>query len=88
MAFEKKIFGFVDPSREVRRPPLVGMEFLHERAMRSSNVGGARSRLNAKDLISLLFRHFSAVDVSRPRCRTRIRVLTPGGFPAVKIRHQ
>ena len=46
------------------------------------------ARLNAKDLISLLFRHFSAVDITRPRCRTRIRVFTPGGLPAVKIRHQ
>ena len=88
MAFEKKILGLIDPRREIRRAPLIGMEFLHQRTMRTADIGGARSRLNAKDLIGLLLRHFSAVDMTRPRCRTRIRVFTPGGLPAVKIRHQ
>lgn len=88
MSSQKKVFGLVDSRREISRPSLVGMQFLHQRPMRAPDVRGARPRLNAKDLISLLFRHFSTVDVSRPRCRTRIRVLTPSGIPAVKIRHQ
>jgi hypothetical protein len=47
-----------------------------------------RPRLQAKDLISLLFSHFAAAPRRRAPCRTGIRVLTPAGLPAVKIRHQ
>src|SRR3981081_1048790 len=60
MAAQKNILGLIDAGREIRRPPLVGMEFLHERAMRTPDLRGARTRLHAKDLISLLFRHFAA----------------------------
>ena len=89
MAAQKDVLGFVDAGREIRRPPLVGMQFLHQRAVRATDVLGARPRLHAKDLIGLLFRHFAASDASRsPRCRITLRVLTPAGLPAVKIRHQ
>ena len=55
MAAKQNIFGLIDAGRKVRRPPLVGMQFLHERAMGASDLVGARSGLKAKDLISLLF---------------------------------
>ncbi len=35
MAAQKNVFGLVDPGREIRRPPLVGMQFLHQRAVRA-----------------------------------------------------
>jgi hypothetical protein len=48
---------------------------------------GVRPRLKAKDLISLLLRHFAgARRAAAPRCRTVVNVLTPSGIPAVKIR--
>ena len=86
MATQKDIFGFIDAGRKIRRPPLVGMQFLHERAMGAPDVLGARPRLHAKDLIGLLFRHFAAARrVPVARCRITLRVLTPAGAPAVKI---
>ena len=88
MVAKKDFLGFVDTGREVSRPPLIGMQFLHQRAMRAADVVGIRARLQAKDLIGLLFRHFSATRRARPRCRVRLRVLTPTGIPAVKIRHK
>ena len=88
MAAKKDFLGFVDASGQVRRPPLVGMQLLHERAVRARDVIGARTRLHAKDLIGLLFRHFAASRRSPPRCRVALRVFTPAGIPAVKISHQ
>ena len=88
MAAKKDFLGFVDAGREIRRPPLVGMQFLHQRAVRARDVVGARTRLQAKDLIGLLFRHFAAGRRRPPRCRVTLRVFTPAGIPAVKIRHQ
>ncbi len=86
MAAKKNLFGFVDTSRKIRRAPLVGMEFLHQRAMRAGDRFGARTGLQAKDLISLLFRHFAA-SRRAPRRRVSLRVFTPAGLPAVRIRN-
>ena len=88
MAAQKNFLGFINAGREIRRPPLVGMELLHQRAMRAANIVGARTGFQAKDLIGLLFRHFASTRRARPRCRITLRVFTPAGIPAVKIRHQ
>ena len=88
MAAKKDFLGLIDAGRKIRRPPLVGMQFLHQRAVRAGDGVGARARLHAKDLIGLLFRHFSAGAGGAPRCRVTLRVFTPAGIAAVKIRHQ
>ena len=89
MAAKKNLFGLIDAGREVRRPPLVGMQFLHEGAVGTSDFLGTRPRLKAKDLISLLFGHFAgARRRALPRVRTLLRVFTPAGAPAIKIRRQ
>ena len=90
MAAQKNVLGLIHEGREVRRPPLVGMQFLYERAVSTPNLVGGRPRLHAKDLIGLLFRHFAAAKppIARPRCRITLNVLTPAGLPAVEIRHQ
>ena len=86
MTAKKNVLSLVYPRGQVRRPPLVGMQFLHERAMGAADFGGARPRLQAKDLISLLWRHFPRTRRrALPRCRIAIRVLTPAGIPAVEI---
>jgi hypothetical protein len=87
MASKQHILRFIDAGGEVRRPPLVGMQFLHETAVGTPDVLGTRPRLKAKDLISLLFRHFAGSRAqAAPRCRTVLSVLTPSGMTAVKIR--
>ena len=89
MASKQHILRFIDASSKIRRAPLVGMQFLHEPAVSPPNFLGACARLKAKDLISLLLRHFSGSRrASAPRCRTIVNVLTPSGMPAVKIRGQ
>jgi hypothetical protein len=89
MAAEKNVLGLIDSGREIRRAPLVGMEFLHEHAVGLPDLRGARPRLHAKDLIGLLFSHFAApARASVPRCRVTLSVFTPAGRPAVQIRDQ
>ena len=89
MAAKKGFLSLIDTGSKVRRPPLVGMEFLHQRSMRARDEIGPRAGLQAKDLIGLLLGHFATGRGSTaPRVRIRMRVLTPAGIPAVKIRHQ
>ena len=38
MTPKKDVLSFIDARREIRRPPLVGMEFLHEPAVRAATV--------------------------------------------------
>ena len=90
MIAKKSVLGFVHPGSEIRRAPLVGMKFLHESTVRPADVIAPRSRLQAKDLIGLLRRHFStrrrtAILATTPACPFALRVLTPGGKPAVQI---
>ena len=89
MAAKQNLLGLIDAGREVRRPPLVGMQFLHQRAVGTSDFLRTRPRLKAKELISLLFGHFAGTRrAALPRVRTALRVFTPAGAAAVKIRHQ
>src|SRR5665213_862857 len=86
MRAKQSILGLVYPGGEVRRPPLIGMQFLHQRAVRPADFVAPRPRLQAKDLIGLLVRHFAARRrAALPACRVSLRVLTPGGKPAVQI---
>jgi len=85
MAAKQHVLGLVNPSRKVRRPPLVGMQFLHRRAVGAADLVQARPGRNAKDLISFLLSHFAARRAPAGRIRITLRVLTPDGVPAVKI---
>ena len=86
MAFKKDITGSVDTSSHLRRAPLVGMDFLHEHPVRSTNFLGARPRLHPKDLVSFLLGHRVGRRRSEaPRVRVILEVFTPSGKPAVQI---
>ena len=85
---EKRVLSFVDASRKVIRSPLVGMDPLHQRPMSADDLLGLGAGLKAKDLVGLLMRHWPARRTAPPRCRIGLRVLTPAGIPAVKIRCQ
>ena len=58
MRAKQSILGLVYTGSEVRRAPLVGMQFLHEGAVRAADFVPARPRLQAKDLIGLLVPSF------------------------------
>ena len=85
MAAQKDVLGLIHAGRKIRRPPLVGVQFLHERPVGTPDLIRGRARRNAKDLISFLFGHFAGGPPDIPRTRTIISVLTPAGIPAIKI---
>ena len=86
MRAKQNLLGLVYTGGEVRRPPLVGMQFLHEGTVGSADFVARRPRLQAKDLIGLLVRHFGGRRrAALPPCPVSLRVLTPGGKPAVQI---
>lgn len=89
MAAKQNIFGLVDARGQIGRSSLVGMEALHQGPVRAGDLFGGRARLKAKDLMGLLLRHWAMPHrVSGPRCKITLRVFTPEGIPAVKIRCQ
>ena len=90
MAAKKNVLGLIHAGRKIRRPPLVGMQFLHEHPMGAADLLGSRPRMQAKDLISFLLSHFSAAPrrAAMLRFRIRLHVVSPTGRPAVQIRHQ
>ena len=62
---------------------------LRQAAMRLADVRRSGSRLKTKDLIGLLVSHGArAWRSSLPAVKVRVRVLTPAGRTAVKIRFQ
>ena len=86
MRAKQSILGLVYTGSEVRRPPLVGMQFLHEGAVGPTDVVARRARLQAKDLIGLLVRHFAPRRrATVPPCPISLLVVTPRGKPAVQI---
>jgi len=86
MRAKQSILGLVYPGSEVRRAPLVGMQFLHEGSVGSADFVAPRSRLQAKDLIGLLVRHFAPrCRATVPPCPISLLVVTPRGKPAVQI---
>ena len=86
MSAKQSILGRVYAGSQVRRAPLVGMQFLHQGSVGTPDLVAPRARLQAKDLIGLLVRHFAARRLAAtPPCPFTLRVLTPGGKPAVKI---
>ena len=86
MSTEQNFLGLVDSSGEIRRPALVGMELLDQRAMRLSDLVEARSRLKPQDLVGFIFRHYARLRMSaRPRVSISLSVFTPAGKPAIKI---
>src|SRR3979411_1549088 len=89
MSAKKNLLGLIDAGSEVRRPPLVGMQFLHECAVGTSDFLRTGPRLKAKDLISLLFGHFARTRRSTlPRVRTVVRLSTHSGLRAGEVSPQ
>ena len=79
----QNVLGLVDTSRKIRRPPVVGMEFLHQRPMRANDIVARRPLVKAQDLISLILGHHartgSRVRAAAPRVCTLVMCRTPSG---------
>ena len=57
MQRQKKVLRFINPLSEKRAATNIGVNALHQTAMRLADISNTRRRLKAKDLISLLFCH-------------------------------
>ena len=89
MITQKNVSRLVNPLRQKSIASEVGVYALHQAAMRLADIHSGRSRLKAKDLVSLLMCHGArAVRASMPRASVRISVVTPARHSAVKIRLQ
>ena len=87
MSVRQPVPGRVDARRLLGRPPLVGVEPLHQRSVREADVLQGRPALKPQDLIGLLLRHRPWVRrAARPRVGISLSVFTPAGVPAVEIR--
>ena len=86
MAAEQNFLGHVYAGREIRRSPLVGVQFLHQRPVRLTYLERARSWFKTEDLVRLFLGHRAlARRLSQPRTRIFLDVFTPAGLPAVEI---
>jgi hypothetical protein len=84
MVSTQHILRFIDADSEVRRPPLVGMQFLHE--PREAGLRRAQSSHKARGLIGFLVGQLAGLRETPPRCSVAVRVFTPSGMVAVKVR--
>lgn len=86
MAAHQYISGLVDTGGGLRRPPVVGMAFLHERAMRAGNLRGRSPLFDPQYLVSLLLGHAPASAApTLPRVSIALSCRTPAGKTAVEI---
>jgi hypothetical protein len=84
---EQDILGLVDMRRPERRIPDVGMQALHQAAVRIADIRRSGSRFKTKDLVSLLLSHGARTwRNTQPLARVRLRVFAPDGKTAVKMR--
>jgi hypothetical protein len=79
----QRILRFIDAGREVRGPPSVGMNFLHERRVTTRISPAARE---ARGLIGFLVGKFVGPQQIARRCTVSLRVYSPSGKPAVRMR--
>lgn len=84
---ERDVLRPVHERRERSGAAPIGVEPRDQRPVRGANGLLGRPRFQPKDLISLVFAHFSGsrARVSSPRLRIDLHVLTPTGRAAVEI---
>lgn len=86
MTADQNILGLIDTSSKGRGAPLIGVELLHQVAMRPRNVFGARSLLKPKDFVGFILGHRSRPDPAGAPVAISVNCVTPAGKPAIEIR--
>ena len=87
MIGEQDVLGFVDPRRKDGRSAEIGMQALHQAAMRLADIRRGGPRFKTKDLVGLLLSHGARTwRNTLPVAVVRLRVVAPDGKAAVKIR--
>ena len=87
MIGEQDVLGLVDTRGKERRPANIGVQALHQAAMRFADIRRGSPRFKTKDLVGLLLSHGARTwRNSLPVTNVRLQVFAPGGMTAVKIR--
>ena len=87
MRFDEEIFGGVQADGQPVAAAPVGMEFLHQAPVRLTDFLERGAFGKTKDFISLLLgQKLGRARAALPRARVRMRVFSPIGSPAVRIR--
>src|SRR5947209_19542708 len=92
MASQEYLFGLVDSRGKIRRPPVVGMQFLHQRPMRPRDIVARRAFAKPQDFIGFLLRHLPRAPrpplppASPPPFAARPPCPTPPGKAAARFR--
>ena len=86
MTTHEYVLGLVDAGRQARRPPVIGMNFLHERAMSPRDLISRRVLVKSQDFISFILGHRAdASAIGAPAVAITLVCRTPVGKPAVEI---
>ena len=86
MLTENSVLRFVDLGGESGGAAPVGMDLLHQPAVRLANFRLAGARLKPKDLIGFLRTHAARTRRrAMPLCLVSMDVVTPSGMRAVEI---
>lgn len=86
MIGEQDVLGFVDTRRKERRASEIGVQALHQAAVRLADIRRGGPRFKTKDLVGLLLSHGARTwRNSLPVATLRIKVFAPDGKPAIKI---
>jgi hypothetical protein len=83
MVSAQHILRFIDAGREGRRPPLIGMDFLFLYKHREATQIPPQ---RATGRLTFLVDRFAGSQRDIPRCAVALRVFTPSGKPAVRVR--
>ena len=87
MRSDKHVFGGVDSGSQPGATSDIGMEPLHEAPVRLIDFFERGAFLKAKNFVSLILtQRMGRARSALPRMRVRMRVFSPIGVPAVKIR--
>jgi hypothetical protein len=83
MVSAQRLLRFIDIGSDVRRPPLVGMSFLHDRRVVARTSPAPHE---SKGLVGRFVGHFVRSHQMVARCSVSLHVLTPSGLSAVTVR--
>ena len=88
MTTQESVLGLIDPGRVIRRPPVIGMAFLHEAPVRPNDLVRSRPRSKTERLIGLLLGHFAPVAPgvrALPRVKITLNCRAPSGKTAIEL---
>jgi hypothetical protein len=84
---DKDVLGYIAPPAKARQSREPGVQALYEAASRLADIRRGAPKFRTRDLVGLLLSHGARTwRNSLPTADVRLRVFTPGGKAAVRMR--